>query len=125
MKEKTINNIKLICPECNGYGEISKCCYNYVFNKKCGCCGKFCKINICDECGGLGVLTYNIGDEFEITVNIYSPDYLKDELSFHPKTLAHSKTFNGVIYQFVDKFKCKVEIDNKIFTINCNELTLI
>lgn len=122
-----MNSITLICGECNGYGESSSCCNDYINNNKCNCCGKFCRSEICYECDGEGEIIYSIGDHVEINVNIYSLNSLKKELSYYPKNLQDSKTFNGNIIQIVDKNYCKVKIkySKKEIKIQYNELILI
>jgi len=113
MGKKSGDYIEKWCLECNGEGELSQCCGDYVDNGKCCICGRFCKTYVCCDCEGSGYLRFSKDDEVEVFVCIYSPDYLK-ELLYVPKKLGDSKTYRGVITKiFPDDNRAEVKLEGK------------
>ena len=54
------HNSKIICPECEGTGNLSSCCFapiSYTKPYKCSNCNKYCKVEYCYECDGTGYLS--------------------------------------------------------------------
>jgi len=112
MVKKSGDYIEKWCLECNGEGEISACCQDYVDNGRCAVCGRFCKTDTCCECEGQGYLRFGVGDEIEVFVCVYSPAYLK-ELLYSPKELGDAKTYRGTITKLVDEHHVEVKLRGK------------
>jgi len=119
-----VDKITKHCDECQGEGYVSACCSMEVDGKKCLGCGKFCKKEVCHYCGGQGYFEYKAGDEIEVFICIYSPEYLKDAL-YKPKKLGDTKTFNGKIIALTDNWTAVVKIKRKKeeFKIKIDDLT--
>jgi hypothetical protein len=119
MKTIPLTKITTPCYECYGTGETSNCCNSEVHNNKCSLCGKFCKTELCMNCGGHGFFEYNLGDEVEIFICIYIPEYLKTKLHT-PKKYGDNKTFKGKIIKIIDKNTVEVKIKYKNITLPIN-----
>lgn len=91
MASKTGEYLQMVCMECGGEGEISMCCQDSIYQGRCACCGRYSKTDVCCNCNGYGVLEYRVGDEVEVFVCVWSPEYLKD-LLYVPKKVGDRKS---------------------------------
>lgn len=123
---KKMKTVTRCCDECCGTGDISWCCGAGVDAGRCEVCGRFCKARPCDNCWGAGYLKYDVGDDVEVFVCCWSPEYLKD-LLYRPKKLGDTKTYSGKITDIIDEFKFEVHIDQKRkkYVIGVEELILL
>jgi len=119
MAKKSGDYIEKWCLECNGEAMVSRCCGDYVDGNKCACCGRFCKADVCCECEGQGYLRFAAGDEIDIFVCVYSPEYLKD-LLYKPKKYGDSKIYRGEITKIVDEWHVEVKLQGKAKPIKIN-----
>lgn len=61
------------CEQCGGEGEISSCCESEMeFGNRCLNCNKFCKKEVCYDCGGGGVEW----EEFD-TLNCHHSEFMR------------------------------------------------
>jgi hypothetical protein len=112
IKSKSGDYIEKMCLECCGEGEMSACCQDYVNNGRCAACGRFCKTDYCCECQGEGRLRFCKGDEVEVFVCVWSPEYLK-ELLYMPKKVGDTKTYRGEITKIIDDWNAEVKLRGK------------
>lgn len=102
-----ITQISKPCNQCDGAGYVSSCCDAPMDENenRCEYCGKFCKKNYCCE----GYERFEVGDEVEIYVCIYSPEYIKNYF-YKPKKLGDSKFFTGKILEIIDDSNVLVKV---------------
>lgn len=124
-KHKEIKRLTRCCDECCGTGDVSCCCGSGVDVGRCEVCGRFCKARPCDNCGGAGYLEYRVGDDVEVFVCCWSPEYLK-EMLYKPKKLGDTKTYSGKITDIIDEFKLEVRVyqKRKKYVIGVEEIYL-
>lgn len=122
MSEK-LEKIRDFCCECGGEGKTSHCCQDELDDDRCTNCGRYCKKDVCGYCEGRGYTEYHVGDEVEVFVCVYSDDYLKDQL-YKPKAVGDTKTFQGKILGFEDRWNALVKIGRKKVRVKIDDLTM-
>ncbi len=102
-----LTQISKTCHQCEGAGYISSCCDAPIneHENRCEYCGKFCKKNYCCE----GYETFKVGDEVDIFVCIYSPEYIKNYF-YKPKKQGDNKTYQGIILEIIDESNVIVKV---------------
>jgi len=104
-----------------GDGQISECCHDVTDGNRCSLCGKFCHIEVCMDCNGQGFTDFHIGDEVEIFVCVWSPQYLIENL-YKVKNCDDSKFFRGKITKLIDDRTVEVKVNRKLLNIGIDEI---